>query len=335
MRIGLDAMGGDKAPFEIIRGGVDAAREYGLGVTFVGKQDVILPQLMPAEIQELDLRIVNAPETIEMQESPISALRDKPNSSIVVGTQLVHRGLAAAFVSAGNSGAVMAAALHILGTIKGIERPAIATVFPTLSGKALLLDVGANADCRPTFLVQFAEMGSIYMERVYGVSRPRVALLSNGEEEGKGSRLVLEAYRLLRKTNLNFVGNVEGKDILAGGVNVVVTDGFTGNVVLKVAEALIATLFDSLKQALMAGSPLGLAGLLAAPALQTVAKSWESSEFGGAPLLGVKGNIIMAHGRSNAKAIKNAILMARETVNQGMPAALEKHSTEQPSPSRA
>jgi len=323
MRIALDAMGGDHAPAEVVRGAVESAREHKIEVVLVGQQEVIKPQIGLYDQTGLTLNIVDASQVVEMGEHPAMATRQKRDSSIVVGMNLLKEGKVSAFVSAGNSGAVMAAALLILGRLEKIERPAIGTVFPTSSGKAFLLDVGANADCKPAHLVQFAHMGSLYMEKVFGIERPRVALLSNGEEETKGNQLVLEAHQLLKKSNINFIGNIEGKDMPKGGADVVVCDGFTGNVVVKVTEGLSEMLFESLRQALTRQLHHRVAASILRPAFSDVRKQLDYTEYGGAPLLGVNGVVIIAHGRSDAKAIKNALSAAKQAVEQDMLTALK------------
>lgn len=318
MRVALDAMGGDYAPAAVVEGAVLAAREYGIEVALVGLEDAIRAQLIRHNTRGLKLPIVPASETIEMYDHPVQAVRQKKDSSIVVGIRLVKDGEAAAFVSAGNTGACMAAAFFGLGRIPGIERPALATVFPTLRGKCVLVDVGANADCRPEHLLQFALMGSVYMERIFGVERPRVALLSIGEEETKGNQLVIEAHRLLANAPLNFVGNVEGKDIPAGTADVVVCDGFVGNVVLKFGEGVAATLRAIMAEELTRTWWQKLAALALRSAFRRMYKRMDYAEYGGAPLLGVQGVVIVAHGRSNARAIKNALRVAKQAVEQGL-----------------
>ena len=323
MRIALDAMGGDHAPAEVVRGAVESAKEHKIEVVLVGQQEAIRSQLDLYGQTGLALSIVDASQVVEMGDHPAMAIRQKRDSSIVVGMNLLKEGSVSAFVSAGNSGALMTAALLVLGRIEQIERPAIGTVFPTLSGKAFLLDVGANADCRPMHLVQFAHMGSLYMEKVFGIEKPRVALLSNGEEETKGNQLVQEAHRLLKMSDLNFIGNVEGKDIPKGVADVVVCDGFTGNVVTKVTEGLSEMLFESLRQALTRQLHFKVAASILRPAFSDVKKQLDYTEYGGAPLLGVDGVVIVAHGRSDAKAIKNALRVAKQAVEQNMLAALK------------
>ncbi|MFN8534669.1 MAG: phosphate acyltransferase PlsX [Dehalococcoidia bacterium] len=320
MEIVVDAMGGDRAPGEIIRGAQAAIRNLAVQVTLVGQAAAIEKEL--AGTSRDGITILDAPTVIEMDEHPARAVRSKRDSSIVVGIDRVkERG--GAFVSAGNSGATMAAALLYLGRLPGIDRPALATVFPTRTGRVVLIDVGANTDVRPEWLRQFAIMGSLYAEKVLGVSRPRVGLLSNGEEATKGSQLVQEAHPLIASTGLNFIGNVEGRDIPSGSVDVVVTDGFTGNVVIKLAEGISETLFGILRAEITSGLVNKLAASVLRPAFRRVAKTLDYAEYGGAPLLGVRGLAIVAHGRSDARAIAAAIRVAKQAIDQRLVDAIE------------
>lgn len=318
IRIALDAMGGDYAPEEIVRGALQA-REEGVGVVLVGREADISPYL-PANLD--GLRLVLASEVIGSHEPPVEALRLKPHSSIRVGLELVKRGEAHGFVSAGSTGAVAAAAVLVLGNIPGVERPALGLPYATPSGPAIILDVGANADCRPQFLLQFAHLGARYMERVWGIASPRIALLSSGEEEGKGNRLVRESHNLLKKSGLNFIGNLEGKDLLRGLAEVVVSDGFTGNVLIKATEGFGEAIHHELRHAFRSRFYLRPLALLLRPALKEVVRKMDYNEYGGAHLLGVQGNVFVAHGRSKALAIKNALLMARRVADQGVLEAL-------------
>jgi len=317
-RIVLDAMGGDNAPGEPVAGALMAAGVLGVEVILVGRKDAIEPELRgTGDIR--DVRLVEAPDVIEMDEHATDAVRAKPLSSINVGLQMVKRGEADAFVTAGNTGATMAAALLTLGRVKGIGRPALATIFPAADGKLTrLLDVGANADCRPIHLVQFAHMGSAYMERMFGRQRPRVALLSIGEEETKGNQLTLEVHQLLRGSRLNFIGNVEGKDLPRGLADVVVMDGFTGNVVLKTAEGIAELLFTELRKAVELTPWNKAAGLVLMSELRKVKRRLDYAEYGGAQLIGVDGVVVIGHGRSNARAIYNALKAARDAVQNGV-----------------
>lgn len=316
MRIVVDAMGGDFAPREIVKGAVEAAREYAIDVVLVGPEEVIGQELAKAKgTLPSGISVVNATETIAMDEHPAQAIRKKKDSSLVVGVRLVKAGQGNAFVSAGNTGAAMAAALLGYGRIKGIDRPAIASVMPTVRGISLVLDVGANADCKPKNLLQFAVMGQIFANKILGISHPKVGLLNIGEEETKGNELVLEAYQLLKtQQGLNFIGNLEGRDIAAGKADVVVCDGFVGNVVLKFAEGLAKGLMGMIKEAATSSIMGTLGGALLKPALGELKKKVDYTEYGGAPLLGLNGICIISHGSSNAHAIKNAIRVAKECV---------------------
>lgn len=323
MRIALDAMGGDHAPAVTVAGAVTAARAFGIGITLVGARAAVEAELARQATAGLDLTVVDAPETIGMDEHPAQAVRRKAGSSISVATRLVKEGQAAAVVSAGNSGAVMAAALFILGRVKGIDRPAIATVFPTVDGQVLLIDVGAVTDPDPANLVQYAQMGDIYLRAVFGVARPRVGLLSNGEEETKGSRLVQEAHLLLKaQPGLHFIGNVEGKDVPLGAADVVVCDGFAGNVLIKTAQGVATFIGQTLRREVTRTPWEKLLALGLRPAFHRLRTRLDYAEYGGAPLLGVEGIVIIAHGRSDARAIYNAIRVAAQAAEQGTVAAI-------------
>lgn len=322
-KVVLDAMGGDYGPPEMVKASVEAVRELGIEVVLVGREAEIRKEIEGYQDWDSYISIVDAPEVVGMDEGAAESMRNKKNSSLAAGMRLVKEGKAEAFVSAGNTGAIMAAALFTLGRIPGIERPAIGGVFSTMNGKTMLIDVGANADCKTIHLFQFAQMGSIYMERIFDLGRPRVGLLSNGEEEGKGNHLVLQTHALLKKTELRFVGNVEGKDLLKGIADVVVTDGFTGNIVVKMGEGLSETIFTLMKQVVSSKPHFGLAAMVLEPAFQQVARYLDYTEYGGAPLLGVNGAVIIAHGRSNAKAVKNALRLAKQMVAQKMVEAIE------------
>jgi phosphate acyltransferase len=326
MRIALDAMGGDYAPAEVVAGAVQAAREYNIEIVLIGREDVVRAELLKHNIAGLKLPIVHATEIIEMEEHPAQAVRKKKDSSVVVGLKMVKDGEAAAFVSAGHSGATMAGAvLGNPGRIKGVERPALATIVPSLKEPVLVLDVGANTEVKPEYLVQFAQMGAIYYEKLFKHSKPKVALLSNGEEENKGSLLVQETHALLKQTpNLNFVGNAEGKDVTKGTFNVVVTDGFTGNVWLKTAEGVAETLLSMLKEELTAKLHYKLLAALLRPAFGKVRQRLDYEEFGGAPLLGVDGVVIISHGKTTARGIKNALRVANETAQNGTVEAMRE-----------
>lgn len=320
MNIALDAMGGDHAPHEVVSGAVDAARAYGITVSLVGKPDVIERELAKHKTAGLRLPVVPASQVIEMDDKPANAVRAKPDNSMSVGCKLVRSGAADAFVTAGNTGGALAAGILHIGRIRGILRPALVTHVPTLKGFAVVLDIGANADSRPEFLQQFAIMGSLYVRHVEGIAEPTVRLLSNGEEVGKGNQLVVAAAQLLAETpGINFQGNVESKDVLAGVVDVVVTDGFTGNVFLKTAESTVRLLQGVMLEELTRG-PLSMAGaLLVRPAMKRVRRRLDDSETGGAVLLGLSGIVVVGHGRSKAFAVQNAIRVAKEAVEKDIP----------------
>jgi glycerol-3-phosphate acyltransferase PlsX len=324
--VALDAMGGDKAPGEIVLGAVQAAREYALGVYLVGNENVIRTELARHDTSGLDLPIVHTDEVIEMDEHPANAVRRKKNASMTLALQLVRDGKALGAVSAGNSGAMMAASLFTLKRIAGVERPALGGVFPTRDSACLIIDMGANTDCKPEYLQQFALMGSIYMERIFGIQSPRVALLANGEEESKGNQQVIETHRLLKASasamGLNFIGNIEGRDIPTDAADVVVCDGFVGNVVLKLSEGISEVLIGMLRAQMTSTLVNKLAAAVLLPGLRKVFKRLDYAEYGGVPLLGINGSAIVAHGRSNATAIKNALRVARQTAETGVAEAI-------------
>lgn len=313
MRIAVDAMGGDYAPVEIVRGAEEAVRSRVGEVILVGREKEIKEHLSCFPPKK-GISIVHADEVIEMNEQPAGALRKKKNASISVATRLVKEGKADALVSAGNTGAQMAAALLILGRIPGIQRPAIATVIPTLKNGKLLLDVGANVDCKSQNLLQFAKMGSLYARKILEISSPAVGLLNIGTESSKGNDLTLETYELLKTTTLNFKGNVEARDIFLGNFDVIVCDGFVGNAILKFGEGIVGTLFQLLQEEINSGLRHKFGSLLIAPALRKITRFLDYTEYGGAPLLGVQGVSIISHGSSNALAIKNAIKLAVDCV---------------------
>jgi glycerol-3-phosphate acyltransferase PlsX len=322
VRIALDAMGGDNAPAAPVAGAVQAARELGLAVAVVGPRDIVAMELARHQAERLPIKIVDAPDVIDMADSPVQAVRSRPNASLNVAVRLVKDRAADGLVTAGNTGAAMVAALFGLGRLPGIERPALATLFPTEKGHCLIVDAGANVDCRPEHLSQFALMGDCYARLVLGQPRPRIGLLSNGEEESKGSKLVLEAHALLRDAGLNFGGNVEGKDIPRGLVDVVVCDGFVGNVLVKFAEGIGELTFTVLREEI-GRDPLGVIGaLLLRPALRRIRKRVDYEEYGGAPLLGVRGTVVVAHGRSGPRAIRSALRLASQASTAKLPEAL-------------
>jgi glycerol-3-phosphate acyltransferase PlsX len=322
--IAVDAMGGDNAPSEIVAGAVQVGRELGLRVALVGRPDEIVACLAKHGRKHDTITVVPASEVIEMDENAASAARHKKDSSIVVGLRMVKRGEAGAFVSAGNTGAVMAGAIMYLGRIKGIERPTLVGLMP-LSGKlTAFLDIGANADCKPNYLLQFAEMASAYMQRVWSVERPKVALLNIGEEEAKGSVLAQEAYELLSNSDLNFIGNVEGRDVPTDIADVIVTDGFTGNVVVKTMEGMADFIMGQLRTAIKSRPWYAAAGLALMPAFNRMRKKLDYREYGAGPLLGVNGLVFIGHGRSDARAVFSALRVAREAAQSGMLEALRE-----------
>jgi glycerol-3-phosphate acyltransferase PlsX len=316
MKIVLDAMGSDTRPVPDVEGAVLAAREFGITVILAGDEAKIKAELAKYDTRGLDLPIVHAPTDIGMIEH-IEAVKAKKDASMNIGMRLVKQKEADAFVTAGNTGAAMAAAIvgpFALGRIKGIKRPALTAIFPTATGRSLLLDIGANTEVKPEYLYQFALMGSIYAQKCMGIPSPRVALLSNGEEEGKGPMVVRDAYALLKNSKLNFIGNAEGGDIPQGNADVIVSDGYVGNVVIKLSESLSKTLVGFIKDEIKK-RPIAVAGAaLAKPAFDALKARLDPSEVGGGILLGVDGVVIIGHGRSDAKAIKNALRVAKEAV---------------------
>ncbi len=322
-RIVVDAMGSDNFPQPDVEGAVAAAREYGVEIILVGDEAKVRPVLDAQDTESLPIHIVHAPEMLTMEDKgealAFKARHRGAKNSMAIGIDLVKRGEANAFVTAGNTGAAMVTALFRLGRIRGVDRPALAPVFPTATGSCVVLDVGANPDCRPRNLLQFAIMGRVYAQKVRGVENPLIGLISNGEEAGKGNALVREAFPLLQNADLNFYGNVEGKEVIGGVVDVAVTDGFTGNVMLKASEAVAKLLTDKIREAIKSGGPLTLlGGLLIKPALGGVKKLLDPSEHGAAVLLGVKGLVLIGHGRSDATAIKNAVRQAKEMAESGI-----------------
>ena len=315
-RIAVDAMGSDNYPTPDVEGAVMAAREYGVEIILTGDAAKIEPLLASANGKNLPIRVVHAPEMLTMHDKGedlvMKARHRDAQNSIAVGLDLVKSGEADAFVTAGNTGAAMVTSLFRLGRIRGVDRPALAGPFPTAKGICNVVDIGANPDCKPENLLQFGIMGSVYAAKVRGVNNPRVGLISNGEEAGKGSELVKEAYPLIANANINFVGNVEGKEIFNGHVDVAVTDGFTGNVFLKSTEAVAKLLIEKIRESIKNGGPLALAGgALIRPAMGKVRKLLDPSEEGAAPLLGVNGLVFIGHGRSDALAIKSAVRVAK------------------------
>ena len=310
IKVALDAMGGDNAPDEIIKGAMEAVglRED-IKVFLVGKEELIREKLKAYSYREPQIEVVNATEVIETAEPPVAAIRKKKDSSIVVGMKLVKDGTADAFVSAGSSGAVLVGGQLLVGRIKGVERPPLAPLIPTEKGVSLLVDCGANVDARPSHLVQFAKMGSIYMEHVMGVKNPRVAIVNIGAEEEKGNALVKETFPLLKAcTDINFIGSIEAREIPHGQADVIVCEAFVGNVILKLYEGVGAVLISKIKEGMMSSLRSNIGALLVNPALKQTVKSFDASEFGGAPLLGLNGLVVKTHGSSKAKEVKNSII---------------------------
>jgi glycerol-3-phosphate acyltransferase PlsX len=323
MKIVVDAIGGDYGLEVVVPGAIAGARRARVGLLLSGPEATVRAALAGVDADGVEVELLEAPDTIAMDEHPAQAVRRKPRSSIVVAMEAVKAGDASAMISAGNSGAVMAAALMVLGRIPGIERPAIAGFIPTRTGSCLLLDLGAVTDPKPEHLVQFAQMGSLYVARALGIERPTVGLLSNGEEPSKGNQLVREVYPLLTAAaGVNFVGNVEGGDITRGVVNIVVTDGFTGNVALKVAEGVASFVGDLLRAEVTATMARKAAALILRPAFRMARQRMDYAETGGAPLLGIDGTVIIAHGRSNQTAIANAVVVARQSAERDLTPAI-------------
>ncbi len=330
-------MGSDRAPKPEIEGALHAARQFGVKVLLVGPEHQLNRELAGHPARHVSVEVVNATEIIGMHEKAAHAVRAKKGSTMRVGLQLVRDKLAAGFVTAGNTGAAMATAKLTLRALPGVDRPALAAVFPTSAGKpAILIDVGANVDCKPQNLAQFAVMGEIYCRAIFGVQRPSVGLLSIGEEEIKGNDLTRQAHALIKELPLNFVGNVEGRDLYNGRVDVIVCDGFVGNVALKISEGLSAAVRFLLKESLTSTITAQVGALLSRKAFVDFQKRIDDSEYGGAPLLGLKGVAIVGHGSSNANAIKNAIRVAKQFAESGVNERLEQelamNRREQPQP---
>jgi phosphate acyltransferase len=310
MIISVDGMGGDNSPEAIVEGCILAVKEYNVDIILTGPKDRIESELSKYEYDSKKIRVIDAQEVISTNEHPVMAIRKKKNSTLSRAIELVKQGEADAVISAGSTGAFMAGALFILGRIKGVERPALAPVMPGKNGSFMLIDCGANVDCKPSNLVQFGTMGKIYMENILQIKNPSVGLINIGAEEEKGNELTKAAYKLLKEAPINFIGNVEPRDIPLGDVSVLVCDGFIGNTVLKLYEGVSATIFDILKTEIMSTKLTKVGGLLLKPVFRKFKKKFDYKEVGGAPFLGVKGICIKAHGSSDSKAIKNAIRQA-------------------------
>jgi glycerol-3-phosphate acyltransferase PlsX len=338
VRIALDAMGGDKAPEVIIDGAIAAAREIGdeLRIALVGQREAIEPVLSARAVSPGSIRIVDARDVVTMDDQPSATLRKKRESSIAIGLRMQHDGDADGFVSAGNTGAVVANALFTLGRIKGVRRPAIATVVPNEAGGCILLDVGANIECTSEHLFQYGVMGACYAERVLGKKKPKVGLLNVGEESSKGTEVVQAAYHLLGASDLVFVGNVEGRDLFAGSVDVAVCDGFVGNIVLKFTESVVDMVSVVMREAMTSTMRGRLGGMLLRPGFRGLRRRFDYAEYGGAPLLGLDGVVMIAHGSSSVTAIKNAILATGRYIRYDVGSAIrERLERSEKTPSEA
>lgn len=310
IKIVVDAMGGDNAPAEIVKGAVEAVQQRpDIKVILTGQEAAVNAELSKYSYTKEQIEVVDAPEVIETAEPPVMAIRKKKNSSIVLGMGLVKKGEADAFVSAGSTGAVLVGGQVLVGRIKGVQRPPLAPLIPTETGVALLIDCGANVDARPSHLVQFAQMGSVYMENVVGIKNPKVAILNIGAEEEKGNQLVKETFPLLKECKgINFIGSIEAREIPHGQADVIVTDAFAGNVVLKLYEGVASILLKKVKEGLMSSLRSKIGGMLIKPALKQTLKAFDASQYGGAPLLGLNGLVVKTHGSSNANDVKNSII---------------------------
>lgn len=323
MSIVLDAMGSDQFPLPEIHAAIDLAAS-GEKVILVGKAELISQKSKEMGVNLSDLEIIDAPDIVDMDDKPVESFRQKPNNSMIVGQTLVKNGNAEAFVTAGNTGAAFFDAVKILGRIKGISRPALAAVLPVKNGRCVFMDTGANADCRPEYLLEFAVMGSVYAGILFNKAEPKVALLSNGEESSKGNQLVKDAFPMLENSGLNFVGNVEPKEIYAGSVDCVVTDGFSGNVFLKSSEAVGKLITETLKTSIMSSMRNKIGYLFIKPAINDLKKMMDPSEAGAAILLGVNGLVFIGHGRSDARALVSAVKLARRTLDANLMSTMLK-----------
>lgn len=325
MKIIVDGMGGDNAPVEIVKGAIDAIKEYNIDLIIVGKEEVIIEELSKYDYPKERVEVLNAQDVITNDDDPALAIRRKKDSSMVVGLKALSDGKGDGFVSAGSTGALLAGGLLIVKRIEGIDRAALTSVYPTTKGFSLLVDAGANTDSKPEYLQQFALMGSIYMEKVMGVKKPRVGLANIGTEEGKGNELAKESFDLLKKLDINFIGNIEGRTMPLGEADVIVADGFVGNMILKVTEGVAISLFKELKNIFMTNFMTKIGALLLKSNLETLKGKLDYREYGGAPLLGTKKPIIKAHGSSNAYAIKNAIKQGIMFIEKDIIKTIEKN----------
>ena len=311
MKIGFDGMGGDHGPLETVKGAIDALNIVQSTIVIYGDETKLNNELCKYKYDKNRIEIVHTTEVIENDDKPVKAIKTKGDSSMVVGLKALRKGEIDAFVSAGNTGALLAGGLLKVGRIKGISRPALCTIYPTMNGASVLVDAGANAECKSRNLIEFAYMGSMYAEKVIGIQNPKVALVNIGAEETKGTPLYIETHQLLKETDLNFVGNVEGRDVPSGNVDVIVADGFTGNIILKLTEGVALSLVGGLKTQIMKNTIGKLGGILLKNNLKDFRKMLDYTEYGGAPLLGLGGLVVKAHGSSNAKAFMNAIKYAQ------------------------
>lgn len=323
MKIAIDAMGGDHAPMEIVKGSIDALKSIKGDLVFYGDEEKIKIELSKYSYDESRVSIHHTSELILNEDKPVQAIRRKKDSSMVVGLLDLKEKNVDCFISAGNTGAVLAGGLLKVGRIKGIDRPCLCSVYPTYKGISVLTDAGANADCKPRNLYEFAWMGSVYAEKVLDIDKPKVGLVNIGAEQGKGNALVNEVYPLLEESELNFVGNAEGRDLPSGDYDVIVADGFTGNVILKLSEGVVKTFSSILKDAIMSSFTGKIGGALLKGSLGNMKKKMDYTEYGGAPLLGVEGIVVKAHGSSNAKAFMNAIRYAEKCVDQDVLGAIK------------
>ncbi len=327
IKVAVDAMGGDNAPKEIVKGAVEAVNmRKDIKVFLVGRREVVEKELETYTYEAAQIEVVHAEEVIETAEPPVNAIRKKKQSSIVLGMHMVKRGEADAFVSAGSSGAVLVGGQVLVGRIKGVERPPLAPLIPTEHGLSLLIDCGANVDARPSHLVQFAKMGSIYMENIVGIQNPRVAILNIGAEEEKGNQLVKETFPLLKACDdINFIGSIEAREIPHGGADVIVTEAFAGNVVLKLYEGVAGTLISKIKEGMMSTLRSKIGALLVKPALKQTLKAFDASQYGGAPLLGLNGLVVKTHGSATANDVKNSIIQCVAFREQGINEKIKEH----------
>lgn len=327
VRVAVDAMGGDNAPGEIVKGAVEAVQaEKDIKVFLVGRQDAVNAELAKYTYDKEKIEVVHAEEVIEMAEPPVNAIRKKKQSSLIIGMNMIKHQEADAIVTAGSTGATLVGGQVLVGRIKGIERPPLAPLVPTEKGVSLLIDCGANVDARPSHLVQFAQIGSIYMENIVGIKNPRVAILNIGAEEEKGNQLVKETFPLLKECpGINFIGSIEAREIPHGGADVIVCEAFAGNIVLKLYEGVAATLLSKVKEGLMSSLRSKIGALLIKPALKQTLKSFDASQYGGAPLLGLNGLVVKTHGSAKAIDVKNSILQCVTFKQQDINGKIKEH----------